>query len=501
MVKGIRLQRSAASRQNIIITIIFVVIVVALVGLSNGNIAAALVPPLAVSALLALVYLPMRYTVTTFFIVVLLINSPGHNPMSGMWEGPLTLFGELFYSNLKNVTGIPGLSFNLVEAGLGLLVIVMTMRTILRNNIDRHLTYPAARPMKIAAFVSLGAMLFAMFFGAVRGGNIREAFFQTRVLFWIPFILMLCMRAFKTDRDIRRLGVGLIFISLAHILEGAYFYFIHVRPRGLDLQYIMTHFETVWFVLTMVVLLSTLLETLKLRALWNLILIGGIVMWGIVTNDRRLAYVSMAASLMVMFVFIQHGIRRWLIRAALATLPLSVAYVFIGMHSNAAIFAPVHNLTSVADDTDASNFCRNVENYDLILTLRKNPLVGTGWGHEYDEVIVSIVYEQFAYLYRPHNSMLALLAFTGAIGFYLIWIYLPIGAFLASRTYLTASTPLQRTTAMAAMCVVPIYMIQCYGDLGIEDVDTAIVMSAPLACVANLVMRTGGLEEPKSNAS
>jgi hypothetical protein len=171
------------------------------------------------------------------------------------------------------------------------------------------------------------------------------------------------------------------------------------------------------------------------------------------------------------------------------------------MHSDAAIFAPVRSLTSVTDDTDASNWCRNVENYDLLLTLRHNPLVGTGWGHEYDEVIISIEYEGFAYLYRPHNSMLALLAFTGALGFYLTWIYLPIGGFLATRVYLTSSIPMQRTTAMAALCIIPIYMVQCYGDLGIEDVDTAIVVSTCFAAVANIVMRTGGLEEPKIDAS
>ena len=470
--------------------------VVALIGITNGNIGAAIVPPLAIALFFAVIYLPLRHTVMAFWTIVLLVNNRSQEPMCNLWKGPLTLFADIFYKNFGQLTGVSMLKFNVIDVALTFFLLVMFMRTILHNNIDRHLTYPAARALKIAALVSAGAMLFSHFYGAVTGGSIKEAYWQTKALFWMPFILMICMRAFKTERDIRRLGVLLAVVCVAHVLEGSYFYFAYVRPQGLKLQYIMTHFDTVWFVLLEAILISSVVESLKRRALVNLLLVGGFVMWGLIINDRRVAFVSLAISIMIMFAFVQHRIRRWLVRAVLVTLPITGAYFIIGMHSDASIFEPVHSLTSVADDTDASNWCRNVENFDLIKTLHKNPFIGSGWGHPYDEIIISVQYKDFAYLHRPHNSMLALLAFNGGIGFYLIWIYLPVGAFLATRTYITGTKPLHRTTAIAALSVIPIYMVQCYGDLGIEDIDAAIVLSTAFACVANLVMQTGGLKEP-----
>ena len=57
---------------------------------------------------------------------------------------------------------------------------------------------------------------------------------------------------------------------------------------------------------------------------------------------------------------------------------------------------------------------RNIENYNLIMTLKSNPILGSGWGHEYEEVSVAYSIKEFfeQYRYIPHNSLVGLVAFT-----------------------------------------------------------------------------------------
>ncbi len=483
-----------ANKYNILLSVVSVLAVAVLLGLTNGNIAVAIAPFLAIAAIIAIIRLPLRHTVLAFWIFLLLVNNPAHIPASGIWNGPLTLFGNIIYGLLHNLTGIPILIFSIQEIVFVIFLIVILVRTITRNNIDRHLTYTAAKPMKIASLAALGAVIFSTTYGVLRGGNLTEAFYQMRTPLWSALFLIICMRAFKTEKDFRRLAIGLAIACIAHVVEGAYFYFAFVRPQGLQVEYVMTHYETVWFVLLELILVANLIEEKTKKALVNLLVVGGIVMYGIIVNDRRIAFVSLAFGMITIFFNIKSQLRWWFIRVILVMMPIIILYFIAGMNSNSKIFAPVHSIISVGDDRDASNWVRHVENYNLIQTFRKRPLFGTGWGHPYDEPLIGIVFE-YNYRYNPHNHLLGHLAYTGIFGFFLTWIFMPVGVFLASRTYRTSQKSIHRVTATAAMCMIPIFLVQCYGDVGLGCTDSAILLCTPIACVSNLVMQTGGLKD------
>lgn len=486
------------SLKNVGMSIGFVLVTTALVIVSGGNIGAALAPVIGLVALVALVSFPLRYTVTFFFSLVVLIHDPFGIPHEDKWDGPLSLLSNILYINLRQHTGIGALKFNLVELTLILLLIIVAIRTLLGNNVDRHLDLPAARPMKVAAFASLLGMVIAITWGVVHGGGtFSELLWQVRIRFLVPFILIVCMRAFKTESDFRRLGIALAVVCTLRVIEGAYFYHVIAMPQGVTPTFVMTHSDTVWLIALVVMLISSWLETMSRRALVRLLTLGGFIMYGVLINDRRIAYVSLAFSLLTMTVFIRNEVRRWLIRIIIVALPVLILYVVVGMHSQSAFFAPVQNLVSVSDNTDLSNWSRNCENYDLISTLATNPVLGVGWGHEYKAFKTQMNFTEFSTLHHPHNSLLGLLAFSGAIGFYLIWIYLPVGIFLASRSYYLALNSTQRTTAMVTICLVIIYMDQAYGDMGAKDLRSAIVLSCALACTANLAERLGAMKSTR----
>ncbi|MCP4605957.1 MAG: hypothetical protein GY847_36500 [Proteobacteria bacterium] len=490
-----------SSRLNVVFAGVLIALTSALIVMTDGNVGAALAPAVLVISFYGLASLPLRYTTLVFFGVVLLFHNPSLKPMSGHWEGPLTLLGPLLYENLHKLTGIEALRFNLIEVGLVAILLIIVARTLTRNNLDRQQNMPASGPMKVALAVAFLGIFFAIVWGLARGGDSRQLFWQVRMFFWIPFIAIICMRAFKTDEDFRRLGFLLIGVSVIRVIEGIYFYFVIAKPQGIFPEHIMTHDDTVLFVTVMIMFASYFLETLSLRSILVAFLIGGFVMYGIYLNQRRIAYVSLAISLMAVYLFIRPTVRYWLNRAILISAPILILYIVIGMYSSSVIFSPVNNLMSVADSSDVSNQTRNIENYNLIATLRANPIVGSGFGHEYNEVSVAydISKAMSNYRYIAHNSLLWLASLTGAIGLYFIWIYLPVGVFLAACAYRRSWTTTQRVAAITAIATVVIYMIQAFGDMGVVTWMPSIILCMGLASAANLATRTGCLEPENNN--
>jgi O-antigen ligase len=194
------------------------------------------------------------------------------------------------------------------------------------------------------------------------------------------------------------------------------------------------------------------------------------------------------------------GLTRWspakrsALRGALATSPLLLAYAAVGWSSSAALFQPVHTLRSVVDSkADPSTLWRDLENYNLFFTLRHNPVLGTGYGHGYDEIIglpdVSSSYALYRFL--PHNSILGLWAYGGLVGFTALWAMIVVGLFLAARAYRHAVSVDDRTAALAAVSSIVVYLVYCYGDLGLGTWASVFIVAPAFAIASKLAVSTG----------
>ena len=138
------------------------------------------------------------------------------------------------------------------------------------------------------------------------------------------------------------------------------------------------------------------------------------------------------------------------------------------------VFAPVRALSTSGSNEDNSSLARQEEMRNLIYTLSAagNPLLGTGWGsrtegHQRLRELRGRVWWQ--YLYLPHNSLLGVAVFGGLVGICGIWLVVPVAAFLATRGYRGATGTVDRAAAMAAVCILPAYGAQCYGDIGFQS--------------------------------
>jgi hypothetical protein len=198
-------------------------------------------------------------------------------------------------------------------------------------------------------------------------------------------------------------------------------------------------------------------------------------------------------------------LRRRILQASLAAAPLLITYVAVGWGREGALFAPLHAFATTAGNDDASTLARQEEARNLLYTLSAigNPLFGTGWGVPYQKltsVYANFGAEWWQYLYMPHNSLLGLAVFSGLVGLCGIWLVVPVTAFLAMRAYRGVHHPVNAAGAMAALCVLPAYAVQCYGDIGFQSLTAALILGVAMA-VAGKVSVWAGASTPAARPS
>src|SRR5690606_34414789 len=145
--------------------------------------------------------------------------------------------------------------------------------------------------------------------------------------------------------------------------------------------------------------------------------------------------------LSLLFVFIywrRTRLKVQIIRGLLVSIPVVLAYIAVGWTSASKIFAPARMVRSIFDSkSDILTEWRDLENFNLVATIKNNPVVGSGWGIPFEEVIklpdVTDVYELEPY--APHNSVLGIWAYTGYVGFALHWMTLLVTVYFALRNY------------------------------------------------------------------
>jgi hypothetical protein len=231
------------------------------------------------------------------------------------------------------------------------------------------------------------------------------------------------------------------------------------------------------------------------RRIFLTVVILPILIAGMLANGRRLAWVELAAGLATIAALTPWSpAKRTFARALVAASPLFLGYAIAGWSSTSALFKPVQTLRSVVDSkADPSTLWRDLENYNLFYTLRHNPLLGTGYGHGYIEIIslpdVSSSYALYRFL--PHNSILGLWAYGGLVGFTVLWTMVVVGLFLAARAYRHAVTVDDRTAALAAVSIIVVYLVYCYGDLGLGTWTSVFTVAPAFAIAGRLAVTTG----------
>jgi hypothetical protein len=458
---------------------------------SNGSLAVAVAPALALVVLYALWTAPLRGCIFALFFLCIVADAPQDNPMSGFWRSPLYPIGQLLCTNWSKTFGVQALSFS----GLDIAAAVLLVRLSFEPARPR-----LAQPLRAASLVFVATLAFLGVAGLARGGSLDAAYWQTRQLAYLPVLVWLCAAALKDARDWRRFAYLILSAAVIKSLVGLYFRFFVALPRGILSPVILSHAETLLLCLSVTLLVARWVEhpdRFALRRCLFLVPLFLVVIW---LNNRRLAYVGLGTSLTMVWILGRwNRAKRAVARLSLLAIPVVVLYVVVGWESPAAAFKPVAAVRTLVspderaeDAADSSTRWRDIENFNLSQTVLENP-IGTGLGQPYLEVEKGpdISRDFSLYRYIPHNSVLWMLMVGGPLGFLLLWSLFLTGLFLAARSHHLARTPLQRCAAAVSLCAQVLFLVQAWGDMGTQSWSCAWLMAAALASAGRLAVETG----------
>lgn len=479
-------------------TITLIVIVVAasvLLLLTTANPLVAALPLLLTIGLFLFVALPMRVPLFALvFLASLSDVSELKLPSGVLWSPPQFVLNPLLFENLNKVFPIEALRFSATDLLYTSIAVVALVRVAFRIRVDSAGRAPGTNVLYVTLAVAFLAAVWLELWGVgVRGGDFKQSLWQMRQLFWFPTVTALFSYSIRDARDFHRavnLIIGAACIKIAIAMR---FYFTVARPAGYEPATLTSHYDSIIFVVAIVALAIRFLHEVTWKNGLLLVTVGGYIMLGIVLNNRRLAFVNLFVSLFIAFIIFRGPIKKQIIKFGILLLPLVAAYVMVGQRRDDVIFKPAKLIMSVVSQKDRSSDTRDIENFNLLVTLKQQKLLGNGWGHEYIEFVqaddISKLFAQYRYI--AHNSVLWMWTIGGLVGFTLLWMPLCLGIFLARRAYFFARNSSDRCAAAIALTMLVTYMMQAWGDLGTQGLTASLTATLALATAAKLAVSTG----------
>ena len=470
--------------------------------IGDGSVVPALLPALAFATLYAIWKLPLRYPVLILTFLALTLENPSEAPASGLWKSPLYAPGALLLAHMNlTFTQSKWMLFSGLDLVLVYLFGVAIARWLLRSRVDQIGRVEGASPMRFFAAVCLGGAAWMWLWGVARGdADVASSLWQMQRVVYLPVVFFLFHLALRGAADRAALGMVVLGAACVKAVVAIYVHATVPPPPGEPtLPYATTHADSMLFACAFCLVVTLLLERLDRKRALVGVLVLPLLAAGMVANHRRVAWVEIAAGLVTLYALTpMTRAKRGLARVIVCALPIVLIYVAVGWGSTNPVFGPVEVIRSVVDSqADGSTAWRDWENYDLFYTLRQSPLLGTGYGHGYIEIVKLPDISQAYSLYRfiPHNSILSLWAYGGFVGFTALWTMLVVGVFFAARAASYATRPADRTAAIVAAGAVVAYLVHCYGDMGLGTWTSVFTVAPALAVASQLAVVTGAWDD------
>jgi hypothetical protein len=472
--------------------VVAVGVATALAVLGGAGPAASAAPVLLAAILWAIATAPLRASAGVLAFLLLALDDRWN--ANGLWVSPLAPLGDLLRLSLRVVVpGVP-LPVSGEELAIVLLLAVAAWRRARGERIPGQVA--SARGVVAVVGLYVGALALGVAVGLARGGSAEMAVWQTRPLATAAALYLVFEAALRGSADVG--AVARVVVGAAAARAVLALWVRHVVLRGVPgVEYVTDHGDSMLFSLAAVIVIAHLVERPDRRRLQAALALLPLLLAGIQANQRRTAWVQVALGLVAFLVVGRAAAwRRQVGRAALAAAPALLLYGAAGWSATSLVFKPVRLVRSIVDSkVDRSTWDRQVEDWNLAMSMRERPLGGRGFGHEWTEYMASDDIAAIFTRYRaqPHNQVLGLLLFAGPFGFVGIWAPLAVLVLAARRAYPRLASPEARAAALAVGATSVVIAVQCFGDLGPFWPQYAVLLGLALAVAGKLAAETGAL--------
>lgn len=468
--------------------------------LSEGSLVAlgAIASPV-FAALLALAIWTLSLRAWTTILIFLVLALDRGSDAHGVWRTPLSIINDLLTSNLDAVVpAFKGVKFTVIEMLSVALILLESSRKRQRSGAGSRPLATSAKPARLSLVILLAGVAVSAVNGLATGGNPQIAIWQSRPYLDTALFYVLFRTAFNTLADFVLLAKVVIVSALAKAALATYVAYVVAPTIAVNWEYATNHGDSILFAVAFAIPIVDFMERTDSRRLLQCALLLPPLALGMIANNRRLVWVELGVSLLV--IYAASGPRPWkrTLKRALIVLafPLLI-YVSVGWSSPSGAFRPVRILRSMVDtNKDRSSWNRQVENYNIIMSLKPRAVLGLGFGKEWTEFFAMDNILQFFPMYHaePHNQVLGTLLFMGPFGFTAVFGFFATTILLAVRSCRFTRDPVERAAALGALACVMASMLQAYGDLGPYFIQYKIFVALAATVAGKLAVATGAYQ-------
>jgi len=213
--------------------------------------------------------------------------------------------------------------------------------------------------------------------------------------------------------------------------------------------------------------------------------------WVYIESERRSAFAALMIGIIISLVLLHTENPRRFFKLVPIVFVLFTGYTAAFWNASgpaafpaAAIRAQISPESQSAADA-ASDSYRIIEHLDILATIRANPLMGVGFGQQYDRPIplpdISAGFIWWEYI--THNGLMWIWLKTGFFGFAAMFNMFGRGIVAGMRTTLAETGATDKVIVGAASLFIPMYAVYTYVDIS-WDTQSLILLAVCFAIVA-----------------
>lgn len=431
--------------------------------LTDGNIIASGMALLPFMLVIITIY-KIEYSFYILLFCVLFFDQfgiPGFEPFTYTTD---------YFRNLKEISYLPYIPAGVVNP-IELHLMLMLGIWFFSLPLKRNLSFSGI-PVWPAFTLFLITFIYSFVMG-IRTGEFLVALWEVRALFYLCFMYLFVPQIITTKKQIKVVvWVSIICITLKALQAVHRFIALGFSTAGF--QTLTNHEDPVFASTIFIFAIGLVIFGFKGKEKWLVLLFCIPLILGFYVGLRRAAYAGLIISIATFFVLLPTSEQIRFVKKGLPYICLALIYVGIFWNfSNSRFAGPVNLIKSglVKPDKETnyqdyySNLYRDFEDYNLAITIRRNPVTGIGFGNKYDMPLklANISFPLRDYI--PHNEIFWYLIKTGGVGFLMFWIFFNSFAFRGTQILHQLKDPyLKAVCAMVTIAVIN-QMVVSYFDL------------------------------------
>lgn len=381
----------------------------------------------------------------------------------------ITIIGTEYFLNLKSLDLFKNIEFavvNPLELHILLIIFAWTFIYITKKNLYFQ---------KVPNYISLILLFFwltiSLIRGLSRGGDFLPALWELRALFYLGIMVLITPQIIQTRRDlINLIWVILITLSVKAII--GLIRLVRLRFEFGERTELTNHEDPLFFASMIIFLLSLALFKYKSPQKNFLILLFPILLIVFFFAQRRAAYAALFIGIITFTLLLHTKQLKILMKFLIPMIIIFSIYTVIFWNSTGALSIPAQlikvSITEPKNPTDLrfySNLYRKIENYNLAQTTLRSPILGIGFGQKYDQPIplVNIPFPLQEYI--PHNEIYWIIVKSGAVGFFLFFLFFNLYVFQVSNIYQKISDPYLKSLCSVIIVAIIGQLVVSFYDL------------------------------------